>query len=104
MERSTHAKLIVSGPMVDTYLKELGNLMLNKLSRGKITGIQATAPLLVPWQVMVNIIRLIKGYGGEVLAEQKKNKEKEITINILNESCSLKKGLASQKMWQEFSL
>ena len=40
--RKTHSSLIVSGSMVDVYIRELGSMMLSRLSRGKITGIQCS--------------------------------------------------------------
>ena len=49
-EKKCHSKLIVCGTVLDTYLKELG----------KITGIQKSSKLLIPWQVMVNFIILAK--------------------------------------------
>ena len=86
-EKDTHSNLIVCGPMLDTYIKELGSLMLNKLSRGKVTGITQSPSLLLPWQVMVNFIKLAKRYGAKVEAETKKDKEKKITISITSDSC-----------------
>ena len=87
-EKASNNNLIVSGPMVVCYLKELGNQMHSKLTRGKITGIQSSSSILIPWQVMLNIMRLIKGYGGKVVAETKKNKEKLFTVTISHENCS----------------
>ena len=82
IERKTHSSLIVSGPMVDVYIRELGSMMLSRLSRGKITGIQQTSTILIPSQIFVNIVKLIKGYGGNITAKLKKNKEKSITITL----------------------
>lgn len=87
-EKDTHSNLMVSGPILDTYIKELGSFMLNKLSRGKVTGITQSPSLLLPWQAMVNVIKLAKRYGAEVQAETKKNKEKKITITITSDECS----------------
>ena len=90
IERKTHSNLIVSGPMVDVYIKELGSMMLSRLSKGKFTGIQQSSTILIPWQVYVNIIKLIKGYGGNIAAKLKKNKEKSITITLPTQSCARK--------------
>ena len=53
IEKAAHAKLIVSGPMVDCYIKEFANQMMSRLSRGKHTWIMSTSQTLIPWQVMV---------------------------------------------------
>ena len=87
-EKASNNNLIVSGPKVACYLKELGNQMHSKLTRGKITGIQSSSSILIQWQVMLNIMRLIKRYGWKVVAETKKNKEKLFTVTISGENCS----------------
>ena len=43
IERKTHSNLIVSGPIVDVYIKELWS--------GSLTGIQQSSTILIPWQV-----------------------------------------------------
>ena len=74
--------------MLDTYLKELGAMFLSKLLRGKVTGIQQSSKLLIPWQVMVNLILLAKNYGAVVVGEPKKNsKEKNIIITVSTDFC-----------------
>jgi hypothetical protein len=91
LEKKCNSRLIVSGPLVDVYLKELGGVMFSKLCRGKATGIQFGSPVLIPWQVMVNIMLLIKGYGGSVVSKLKGgNKEKLFTITISTEHCARK--------------
>ena len=76
--------------MVDVHIRELGSMMLSRLSRRKITGIQQTSTILIPWQVFVNIVKLIKGYGGNITAKLKKNKEKSITITLPTQSSAMK--------------
>ena len=63
--------------------------MFSKLCRGKATGVQSGSPVLILWQVMVNIMLLIKGYGGSVKAELKGgSKEKLFTVTINTENCA----------------
>ena len=65
--------------------------MYSKMCRGKATGIQSGSPVLIPWQAMVNIMLLIKGYGGNVKAKLKGgSKEKLFTVTINTENCSRK--------------
>ena len=65
--------------------------MFSKLCRGKATGVQSGSPVLISWQVMVNIMLLIKGFGGSVKAKLKGgSKEKLFTVNINTENCARK--------------
>ena len=65
--------------------------MFSKLCRGKATGVQSGSPVLIPWQGMVNIMLLIKGYGGSVEAKLKGgSKEKLFTVTINTENCARK--------------
>ena len=89
LERKCSGGLKLAGPLVDHYIKEIGGGMLNKLRRGKSTGIQTTNKISIPWQIMTNLMKLIKGYGGEVHVETKR-KEKLLTISIPSESCACK--------------
>ena len=92
VEKNSNASLAVMGPMVETYIKELGSQLFHKLSRSKITGIVETSPFLIPWQVMVQLMRMVKGYGGLVTATKKKHsKEKVFSIRLPHETC--------QKIW-----
>ena len=89
IEKKSHSNLIVSGPMFDVYLKELGQVLFSRLSKRKGTGIQQTSAIL-PWQVYVNIIKLIRCYGGKTAAKLKKNKEKNISLKVSTQSCTRK--------------
>ena len=63
--------------------------MFSKICRGKATGIQSGSHVLIPWQVMVNIMLLIKGYGGSVNSKLKGGcKEKMFTVTINTENCA----------------
>ena len=90
VEKKCNSKLMVSGPLIHVYLKELGSLMLHKLCRGKMTGIQSANAILIPWQVMVNLMKLAQGYGATITSECKKNKEKVFTVLINSEICGNK--------------
>ena len=91
LEKKCNSRLVVSGPLVDVYVKEMGGIMFSKLCRGKATGIQSGSPVLIPWQIMVNIMLLTKGYGGSVEAKLKGGgKEKLFTVIIDTENCARK--------------
>ena len=76
--------------MVDVYIKELGSMMLFRLSKGRLTCIQQSSTILIPWQVYVNIIKVIKGYSGNIAVRLKTNKGKSITITLPTQSCARK--------------
>ena len=81
---------MVSGPLIHVYLKELGSIMLHKLCRGMMKGIQSRNAILIPWQVMVNLMKLTQGYGATITFECKKKKEKVFTVLINSEICGNK--------------
>ena len=64
-------KLELTGPLIDSYLLEIGNQVSAKLTRSK-----ATSPviLFVPWPVFRHITVLFKGYGTEVTFDNRKSK------------------------------
>ena len=76
-------------------------MMLSRLSKGKLTGIQQSSTILIPWQVYVNIIRLIKGYGGNIAAKLKKKQRKKHHHNTTY-SMLCKKDLECEALWEKF--
>ena len=92
VEKNWTSKLVVCGPLIHDYTLELGNGMLNRLQKGKITGIQSTNLVMVPWTIMINLMQLAKGYGAEVDIKQKQ-REKLFKVNINTE-----KNMALEKM------
>ena len=56
--------------------------MFSKLCRGKATGVQSGSPVLIPWQVMVNIMLLIKGYGGSVETKLKGGSKESCLLSL----------------------
>ena len=72
-------KLELTGPLIDSYLLEIGNQVSAKLTRSK-----ATSPviLFVPWPVFRHITVLFRGYGTEVTFDNRKSKVIS-TFNLL---------------------
>ena len=95
--RKTHSNLTVSGPMVDVNIKELGSMILVRLSKGRLAGIQQSSTILIPWQVYVNIIKLIKGYGRNIATKLKKKHHHNTTYSEL-----CKKDLECEALWAKF--
>ena len=66
LEEIVGNKLELVGPMIDSYLEEIGKAMKCKLSRSKATGLVNPVNLFVPWTVFRHILVLVRGYSGDV--------------------------------------
>lgn len=64
-------KLEVVGPMIDSYLRELGESLKKKQTHSKATGLVSPTVLFIPWSVFRHILTLVRGYGGDVNASKK---------------------------------
>ena len=88
LEKRWGSGLFLVPPMIDLYIKELGRMMLNKLGRGKNTGIHSSTKVVIPWQVMTSIMGLLVGYGASPHVKGKK--EKTYTVTVEEEVCARK--------------
>ena len=66
LEEIVGNKLEMVGPMVDSYLKETGKAISQKLRRSKATDLMTPVVLFLPWVVFRHILTLARGYSGEV--------------------------------------
>ena len=66
LEEVVGNKLELVGPMIDSYLEEIGKAVKCKLSRSKATGLVNPVNLFVPWSVFRHILVLVRGYSGDV--------------------------------------
>lgn len=73
-EKITGNRLLLAGPLVDGYLKEIGRAIHAKLSRSNVTGLAAPITLFIPGQVMNYMSSLCANYGAEVVIVQPKRK------------------------------
>ena len=79
VEQNVENRLILVGPMLDGYLKEIGIAMLSKLTRSHLTGLIFLIKLYVPWQIMRFMAAIVESYRGSIqLLSPKKNKKKFI--------------------------
>ena len=67
-------KLELTGPVIDSYLLEIGNQVSAKLTRSKATSLASPVILFVPWPVFRHITVLFRGYGTEVTFDNRKSK------------------------------
>ena len=58
-------KLELVGPMLDSYLKEIGKSVKNKLCRSNCTGLVSPIALFMPWVIFKHLMVLATGYGGD---------------------------------------
>lgn len=59
-------KLELCGPLIDSYLKEIGKGIVSKLNRSKVTGLATAVILFVLWAVFQLVLTLARGYSGNV--------------------------------------
>jgi len=66
LEEVVGNKLELVGPLLDSYLREIGKAMKGKLSRSKATGLVNPVNLFIPWTVFRHMLVLALGYSGDV--------------------------------------
>ena len=59
-------KIELVGPVVDSYVKHMGNLIYSKLARSKNTGLMSPITLFIPCSIFRHICVLMVGYGGDM--------------------------------------
>ena len=59
-------KLELAGPLVDSFLRELGNSIMAKLCYSKATGLVTPTTFFIPWAIFRHILVLVRGYSGDV--------------------------------------
>ena len=65
LEEVVGNKLELCGPLINSFLKEIGKSILSKLNWSKVTGLASPAILFVPWPVYQHVLTLARGYSGE---------------------------------------
>lgn len=72
MEERMGNKIELVGLMVDAYIKQIGHMIGNKLSRSRNTGLMSPISIFVPWSIFQHIFVLVVGYGGDIKASEQK--------------------------------
>ena len=65
-------KIELVGPVVDSYVKHMGNLIYSKLERTKNTGLMSPITIFIPWSIFRHICVLVVGYGGDMKTTTRK--------------------------------
>ena len=73
LEELTGNKLELVGPMLDSYLREIGQSMCNKLTRSKATGLMSPISLFIPYAMFKHLWVLAIRYHGDMSVDNKAN-------------------------------
>ena len=74
-ERTIGNRILLSAPIVDSFLEEIAKNISSKLSRSKLTGLVPAISLFIPWEIMGKIIALFVAYGSEIKSIAKGRKD-----------------------------
>ena len=92
MEERMLNKIELVGPVVDSYVKHMGNLIYSKLARSKNTGLMSPITIFIPWSIFRHICVLVVGYGGDMKTTTRK------IVLTLSSSNSAKKVFSPVRM------
>ena len=66
LEEVVGNKLELVGPVIDSYLFELGKTLKSKLARSKATGLVNPVSMFFPWAMFRHLLTLCRGYSCDV--------------------------------------
>ena len=66
LEERAGNKLELTGPLIDSYLRELGKSIMSKLGRSRNTGLMPPVKLFVPYPIFRHIMNVVVGYGAKM--------------------------------------
>lgn len=81
-EKTIGNRLLLSGPLIDKYLEEIGKLISSKLSRSKLTGLVPSISMFIPWEIMGKITAMCVSYGSEIKNISRGKKSDKIIVFI----------------------
>ena len=93
-------KLLLVGPLVDSYLKNLANGVKRRLRKSHTTGLMNDFSFFVPLDVIKYMIVMWRNYGGQSVTDRKKmtftaksksTLEKFLAPSRFDDSCCLRK-------------
>lgn len=79
LEELTGNKLELVGPMLDSFVKEMGSSFYSKLFKSRMTGLMTPSTLFMPFPIFKHLMVLVSGYRGLVTSNKDGNK---ITLKI----------------------
>ena len=76
-------KLELVGPLVDSFLREIGKSIFSNLSRSKATGLASPIRMFLPWPVFRHVLTLVLGSRKERRSKLTEKQKHLITRRIL---------------------
>ncbi len=64
LEERASNKFELMGPLIDSFLKEIGRSFYSKLGRSRNTGLMPPIRLFIPYTIFRHICNITVGYGG----------------------------------------
>ena len=80
VEKTIGNRLLLSGPLIDSYLEEIAKNIASKLSRSKLTGLVPPITFFIPWEVMSNFAGIFVAYGAEIKNVNKGKKNDKVVL------------------------
>jgi hypothetical protein len=77
LEERASNKFEVTGPLIDSFLRELGKSIYSELGRSRNTGLMSPVKLFVPYNIFRHICNVAVGYGASL-----KSTKSQILITI----------------------
>ena len=96
VSRENFKHLCLAVPMIDSYFKEIGRAMYEKLRRSNLTGLASPITIFFPLHVMCHIAGMCTGYGVDIKlttssqARRGKSSQEKLIIFIEKEKTSKK--------------
>ena len=66
LEERASYKLEIVGPLIDSYLTEIGRAMFAKLGRSRNTGLMPPVKLFIPYPIFRHVCNIVVRYGGSM--------------------------------------
>ena len=72
LEKVVGSHLLLAGPLIDSYLWEIGKACLEKLRRSHLTGLAPPVVMFMPTQIFNYFSTMCVGYGADIKRTPKK--------------------------------
>ena len=66
LEEVVGNKIEITGPLIGSYLKQIGKEIKNKLSHSMATGLMNPITVFIPLSIYRQILTLVRGYAGDI--------------------------------------
>ena len=77
LEEQASNKFELTGPLIDSYLRELGKAIFSKLGRSRNTGLMPPVKLFLLYNIFRHLCNIAVGYGGSL-----KNTKAQMLVTV----------------------